>query len=167
VTKATLSKGQTPRQQDKRSPPTQSQLKQELIAEIDTLVMPLMSLMQQDFLESIKPFSLNPGAAILLEHVAKGVKHPKELAHLLETVPPVISAILGELEGKGLLERTIDPHDRRRVQLTLSKDGKKLHEKIRERSMALGGERLSKLSDQELTSLIQIFRKLLEEAGQD
>jgi MarR family transcriptional regulator, multiple antibiotic resistance protein MarR len=138
--------------------------KRDLIAEIDTLVMPLMNLMQQDILESIKPFSLNPGAAILLEHVAKGVKHPKELANLLDTVPPVISAILGELEDKGLIERQIDPNDKRRVKLTLSKEGKKLHEKIRERSMALGGERLSKLSDEELTNLIRIFRKLLEEA---
>ncbi len=137
--------------------------KHDLIAELDTLVMPLMSLMQQDFLESIKPFSLNPGAAILLEHVAKGVKHPKELAQLLETVPPVVSALLGELEDKGLIQRQIDPADKRRVQLTLSKDGKKLHEKIRERSMALGGERLSKLSEKELSSLITIFRKLLEE----
>jgi MarR family transcriptional regulator, multiple antibiotic resistance protein MarR len=138
--------------------------KHDLIAELDTLVMPLMNLMQQDFLESIKPFSLNPGAAILLEHVAKGVKHPKELASLLDTVPPVISAILGELEDKGLIERQIDPDDKRRVKLTLSKGGKELHEKIRERSVALGGERLSKLSDTELTNLIRIFRKLLEEA---
>lgn len=137
--------------------------KNDLIAEIDTLVMPLMNLMQEDFLESIKPFSLNPGAAILLEHVAKGVKHPKELAQLLETVPPVISALLGELEDKGLIQRQIDPDDKRRVQLTLSKEGKKLHEKIRERSMALGGERLSKLNEKELVSLITIFRKLLEE----
>jgi MarR family transcriptional regulator, organic hydroperoxide resistance regulator len=140
--------------------------KHDLIAELDTLVMPLMSLMQQDFIESIKPFSLNPGAAILLEHVAKGVKHPKELAQLLETVPPVISALLGELEGKNLIQRQIDPQDKRRVQLTLSKEGKKLHEKIRERSMALGGERLSKLTDKELSSLITIFRKLLEEEQQ-
>jgi MarR family transcriptional regulator, organic hydroperoxide resistance regulator len=140
--------------------------KHDLIAELDTLIMPLMSLMQQDFLESIKPFSLNPGAAILLEHVAKGVKHPKELAQLLETVPPVISALLGELEGKNLIQRQIDPSDKRRVQLTLSKEGKKLHEKIRERSMTLGGERLSKLTEKELASLITIFRKLLEEGQQ-
>jgi DNA-binding MarR family transcriptional regulator len=138
--------------------------KENLIAEIDTLIMPLMSLMQQDFLESIKPFSLNPGAAILLEHVAKGVKHPKELAQLLETVPPVVSAILGELEGKGLIQRQIDPADRRRVHLTLSKEGKKLHERVRERSLGLSGERLSKLSGEELNSLISIFRKLLAEA---
>jgi MarR family transcriptional regulator, multiple antibiotic resistance protein MarR len=143
---------------------TKAVSKHDLIAEIDTLIMPLMSLMQQDFLESIKPFSLNPGGAILLEHVAKGVKHPKELAGLLDTVPPVISALLGELEDKGLIERQIDPEDKRRVKLTLSKQGKDLHEKIRERSLALGGERLSKLSDGELTSLIRIFRKLLEEA---
>ncbi|MGL4611534.1 MAG: MarR family winged helix-turn-helix transcriptional regulator [Trueperaceae bacterium] len=138
--------------------------KKELIAEIDTLVMPLMSLMQRDFLESIRPFSINPGAAILLEHVANGVKHPKELAHLLETVPPVVSALIGELESKGLIERRIDPEDKRRVKLTLSKQGKQLHEKIRERSMTLGGERLSKLSTDELSSLIHIFHKLLEEA---
>ncbi len=147
----------------KRKRSSKAQLKHELIAEIDTLVMPLMSLMQQDFLASIKPFAINPGAAILLEHVAKGVKHPKELAQLLETVPPVVSALLGELEDKGLIERTIDARDRRRVQLTLSKEGKKLQEKIRERSMALGGERLSKLSSDELSSLVTIFRKLLEE----
>lgn len=128
--------------------------------------MPLMSLMQQDFLESIKPFSLNPGAALLLEHIAKGVKHPKELAQLLETVPPVISALLGELEDKGLIQRQIDAQDKRRVQLTLSKEGKKLHEKIRERSMAFSGERLSKLTEKELSGLITIFRKLLEEGQQ-
>ena len=74
--------------------------KQNLISELDTLIMPLMSLMQQDFMASIKPFAINPGGAILLEHVAKGVKHPKELAQLLETVPPVVSAILANLRIK-------------------------------------------------------------------
>jgi DNA-binding MarR family transcriptional regulator len=137
--------------------------KQQLIAELDTLIFPLMSLMQENFLEAIKPFSINPGGAILLEHVAKGVKHPKQLAQLLETVPPVISALLSELEGKGLLERQIDPQDRRRVQLTLSPDGKKLHDSIRERSLSLSSERLSKLTSDELRTLISIFRKLLEE----
>lgn len=124
--------------------------------------MPLMSLMQQDFMASIKPFAINPGGAILLEHVAKGVKHPKELAQLLETVPPVVSAILAELEEKGLIERHIDPEDRRRVQLNLSDDGKALHEKIRERNQGLSAERLSRLNPQELESLIVIFRKILE-----
>jgi MarR family transcriptional regulator, multiple antibiotic resistance protein MarR len=135
--------------------------KQELISELDAFIMPLMNLMKQDFLEAIKPFSINPGAAILLEHVSRGVKHPKELAQLLETVPPVVSALLSELEDKGLIQRQIDPEDRRRVQLTLSKAGKQLHDKIRERSQGLSGERLSKLSPDELQSLITIFRKIL------
>ena len=126
--------------------------------------MPLMSLMQQDFMASIKPFSINPGGAILLEHAAKGVKHPKELAQLLETVPPVVSAILAELEDKGLIQRHIDPEDRRRVQLNLSDEGKALHEKIREHNQGLNGERLSKLSPEDLQSLIVIFRKILEGA---
>jgi DNA-binding MarR family transcriptional regulator len=141
-----------------------SESKQNLILELDALVMPLMSLMQQDFLESIKPFAIHPGGAILLEHVAKGVKHPKELAQLLETVPPVVSAILSELEDKGLIVRQIDSQDRRRVHLSLSEEGKILHERIRERNQGLSGERLSKLSHEELGVLIVIFRKLLEEA---
>jgi DNA-binding MarR family transcriptional regulator len=140
--------------------------KRDLIAEIDTLIMPLMNLMQEDFIESVKPFSLGPGAAILLEHIAKGVKHPKELAQLMQTVPPVISALLGELESKHLLQRQIDPNDKRRVQLTLSKEGKKIHEEIRQRNMMLGGERLSQLSEKDLSFLITIFRKLLEEGRQ-
>jgi DNA-binding MarR family transcriptional regulator len=76
-------------------------------------------------------------------------------------VPPVVSAILSELEDKGLIQRQIDSEDRRRVQLTLSEAGKDLHEKIRERSQGLSGERLSKLSPDELQSLIIIFRKIL------
>lgn len=136
--------------------------KDHLISELDTLIMPLMSLMQQDFMASIKPFAINPGGAILLEHVAKGVKHPKELAQLLETVPPVVSAILAELEDKGLIERQIDPEDRRRVQLNLSDEGKALHEKIRERNQGLSAERLARLNPEELKSLIVIFRKILE-----
>jgi hypothetical protein len=43
----------------------------------------------------------------------------------------------------------------------LSKAGKQLHDKIRERSQGLSGERLSKLSPDELQSLITIFRKIL------
>lgn len=136
--------------------------KQTLIMEVGELVMPLISLMRQDFMASIKPFAINPGGAILLEHVAKGVKHPKELAQLLETVPPVVSAILAELEDKGLIQRHIDPEDRRRVQLSLSEDGKALHKQIQARSHVLQGERLSRLSPEELQALIQIFRKILE-----
>jgi DNA-binding MarR family transcriptional regulator len=138
--------------------------KQDLIIELDALVMPLMNLMRQDFMESIKPFAINTGGAILLEHVDKGVKHPKDLAQLLDTVPPVVSSLLSELEDKGLIVRQIDSQDRRRVQLTLSDEGQKLLEQIRERNLVLSAQRLSKLNEKELGTLVATFRKLLEEA---
>lgn len=49
------------------------------------------------------------------------------LADTLHVDPGTISAALGRLEGRGLLERTQDPHDRRRVRLWLTKKGHALN----------------------------------------
>lgn len=49
-----------------------------------------------------------------------------QLAILLHVDPGTVSAALGRLEGKGLLERRRDPRDKRRVSLGLTAKGRAL-----------------------------------------
>lgn len=49
-----------------------------------------------------------------------------QLASLLHVDPGTVSASLGRLEGKGLLERRRDPRDKRRTSLGLTAKGRAL-----------------------------------------
>ncbi|WP_122645981.1 MarR family winged helix-turn-helix transcriptional regulator [Enterococcus mediterraneensis] len=58
-----------------------------------------------------------------LDHIDTAVS-PKHLAETMNVSSARIAALLGNLEKKGQISRTIDPDDRRRIQVTLTKKGK-------------------------------------------
>ena len=136
--------------------------KQQLIAELSDLTLPLMWTMRQDALRAFESLGIRPIKALLLELIERGLQHPKDLSDMLDTVPPTISAMLAELEERGFIERHIDPQDRRRVRLTLTHEGQVLRHKMREQWLEAGRQRLAKLSSAELKTLVDIYKKLLE-----
>lgn len=64
------------------------------------------------------------GEPFVLRHLAKhGPCAPSRLAAALGVSSGRISAVLGALEKKGYIERSIDPDDRRGIRVTLTPEG--------------------------------------------
>ncbi len=55
-----------------------------------------------------------------------------EISQLLQVTPPTVTQIINVLEKDNLIERTIDPEDRRSVKIKLSKKGMAAANKARE-----------------------------------
>lgn len=60
---------------------------------------------------------------MVLGSIVKGHRHPGEIAGRLHASKFTVSRALQKLEENGLIERTIDPDDSRRVLLTPTKSG--------------------------------------------
>ena len=133
----------------------------ELCIQLSDLTLPLMWALRQDAVRAFESLGVRPVKALLVELIARGMQHPKDLSEVLDTVPPTISAMLAELEERDLVSRTIDPSDRRRVQLELTPKGQELREQLREAWLDTGETRLSRLSHEEIAALVTIYQKLL------
>ena len=133
-----------------------------LIEGLNQLTMPLMWAMRKAAVRTLEPLGIRPVKMLLLEAIAQGLAYPKELSELLDTVPPAISALLADAEAQGLIRRESDPDDGRRVRLALTPKGDQLREEVRKRWHASDRERLARLSDDDLRTLLRIYRTLLE-----
>ena len=135
-----------------------------LVEELCDYSLQLMRTLRQEALRAFEPLGIRPLQALVLELVAHEVRHPKDLADALDLVPPAVSTLLAELEGRGLIVRQIDPNDRRRVQLTLTPDGESMREEIKDAWFNHSAKLLDKLSPEDIGALITVYRKLIEPA---
>ncbi len=135
-----------------------------LIEELSEFSLQFMWTLRQEAMRAFEPLGLRPVKALLLELIGRGMIHPKELAEILDTVPPAISSMLTELETQDLLARAIDPNDRRRVILQLTEKGQAMRQQLKEAWYKTGVTRLKRLSPEDLAALIRIYRKIVEEA---
>lgn len=133
-----------------------------LIDNLNQLTMPLMWAMRKAAVRTLEPLGVRPVQMLLLEAITQGLAYPKELSELLDTVPPAISALLADAEGQGLIRREGDPHDGRRVRLALTPKGERLREEVRTLWRDNERERLAPLSDDDLRTLLRIYRTLLD-----
>ena len=131
----------------------------DLISELSELTLPMMWQMRQDAVRAFEPLGMRPIKGLLLGLISGGLQHPKELSDVLETLPPAVSAMLSELEQKGLVKRTLDPSDRRRVMLELTPEGEALQGQMHSRWHQVSCERMAHLSDEELKLLVKTFKK--------
>ncbi len=123
----------------------------------------LMWQLRRDIDETFRALDLKPLGVLTLELLTQTSHYPKDLAHALDVAPPVISALLRSLEAKGLIERTLDPEDHRRVSLALTESGREAHARAQRTWRELQRERLARLSSKQLRALARIQRVLLEE----
>lgn len=89
--------------------------------------------------------------------------HPSAAARGMGLPLPTVSHMLKRLEGRGLVERALDPGDLRRFSFRLTEVGERAlqgAEALMERALA---RRLSRLSPQEAQELLRLLA-LLEEA---
>jgi DNA-binding MarR family transcriptional regulator len=85
---------------------------------------------------------------------------PSEFSGALMLTSSGTTKRLDRLEQAGLIERDPDPHDRRGVLITLTRDGVELIDKLTEAHMANEARLLSALTEAERDRLAGLLRKL-------
>jgi DNA-binding MarR family transcriptional regulator len=96
-----------------------------LVEELSHLGYALMRLLLQRAKEVFAKEGLSLLQAEVLRLVREGVNAPSRLAEHLEVQPSQVSHLLASLEEAGLVERHLDPEDRRRVLLRLTPKGER------------------------------------------
>ena len=125
------------------------------------LTLPVMWSLRQEAVRAFEPLGVRPIRVLVLELISRGFAHPKELADILETVPPAISNMLSDLESRGWLRREPDPEDGRRVRLELTDAGRELLGEVQHRWLDVSRGKLAGLDDDQLRLLIATYRSLL------
>lgn len=72
-----------------------------------------------------------------------GARPATQVAQLLDVTPPTVTSLVDALESRGLVARSADPDDRRRVVCSLTPAGRR----ALQRGDVLVGERLGRLLD--------------------
>ncbi|MBB6098324.1 DNA-binding MarR family transcriptional regulator [Deinobacterium chartae] len=105
---------------------------------------------------------------VLLDRVASGALYPRELSTCLALPPSHISRVLDELSGHGLLRRSLDPHDSRRVRLEITPQGHALLEATRATMTQVVEQGLAAFSLEEVrtvTSALERIAAAMQESG--
>jgi len=100
---------------------------------------------------------LTPPLALALRQLLDGPRSQRELASNLGYDPSNITGLADKLEERGLVERHVDPDDRRVRKLVLSSSGRTLMEAMRVR-MREGHPLITNLSAAEQEQLIGLLR---------
>jgi DNA-binding MarR family transcriptional regulator len=114
------------------------------------------------FEAAIAPMDLRPAAYDFLATVAeRGPLSQRELADTLRIDAARIVAMTDELEGRGLVSRSVDPSDRRRNRVALTPEGKSLTGKVRRIAAKVETDLLAALSVPERETLRSLMRRCL------
>jgi len=108
-----------------------------------------------------RPLGLRPEQAFILEMVARGIAHPKELAEAMQLDPSLLSHYLAKVEDAGWIERELDPEDRRRTRLKLTGEGQRLLEAAHEAWRAYTVRVLSEFEPDEIETLRAFLKKIM------
>jgi len=84
----------------------------------------------------------------------------QELAGLARIDPSSMVAVLDGLEERGMVERRIDPEDRRRRAVHLTREGERKWKELQAEARKNGAAFLSPLSADEREELNRLLRKL-------
>lgn len=83
-----------------------------------------------------------------------------EISRLLQMTTSRIAAVLGTLEKKGLVVRTSDAEDKRRVLVTLTQKGLDLGRKKKKRVIDDMSYMLSRLGEQDATEFVRLMKRV-------
>lgn len=105
---------------------------------------------------------LHPSQLKLLMTMHHAPATPSELAKRMEVSMPTISKTIDVLERRGLVERAADETDRRRVLLTMTREGRATLRRVLDRGIEQLSEVLSSASPEELDRIEQGMESLSE-----
>lgn len=146
----------------RRAASTEAAERDQLVARLSSLSLPLMWALRQRAMGVYEPFGVRPTRVLLMELVDRGIDQPKAIAEMLEAVPPAVTAMVNELMERGWLARESDPDDRRRARLRLTQDGGEALREMRAAWHAASRAQLDRFELDHLRSVLHVFGELLE-----
>lgn len=132
---------------------------------LEFLVRDVARLLRRRFEQSAQGLglSLTRAQCFVLVHVARepGLSQAR-LAHLMDVEPIALVRLIDRLEADGLLERRLDPRDRRvwRLYVTETEGATSSLERIRRISAAVTHQALASLSQQDSGALLSALEQL-------
>jgi DNA-binding MarR family transcriptional regulator len=124
----------------------------------------LIHAVMDDSEPALEGLGLSLKALFLLEAVADH-PFPAELARRMHVPPPTVTYLVKQLEAKRFLERQAEPGDLRKFRLVQTPLGRDALTRGRESLGQSLGERLRRISTEEVASFDQIVRKLAGRNG--
>jgi DNA-binding MarR family transcriptional regulator len=95
-----------------------------LVRELSMHAITALRALQHEAQRAFEPLGLRPSQVLVLEMIQRGLDQPKLLADGLGTVQSAVTAVLNELQEVGLIDRSTDPEDRRRVRVSVTDHGR-------------------------------------------
>jgi DNA-binding MarR family transcriptional regulator len=135
----------------------------DLSDEIGSYSLRLMWQLRQRAARAFEPLGFRTTRVLVLECIAQGYTQPKDLHQALGLVPPAISTIIAELEGRGLLERQSDPRDGRRINLNLTPAGETARQQLQEAWLEARRDLNGSLSPKDQATSLRLLQKTLDE----
>lgn len=107
-----------------------------------------------------------PSEMKLLFYIKRGMKSHKEgltvseLSSALDVTSPTVTQLINSVEAGGLVERSMDPHDRRVVRVKLTPEGDELTHKAMESFFGRFHELYEHLGEEQSEQLAELLEKV-------
>lgn len=95
----------------------------------------------------------------------EGSTNFKKLAGALRVTPSTVTGIVDHLVDQGLVSRQEDPEDRRMLSLRITPEGQTLLAELRESTESQISALLARMTDEDLTSLVNGLQALIKAHG--
>jgi len=96
----------------------------------------------------------------ILKHIEGGAVHPGAISKAIHLPNSVITRHLDQLVERGLLERSLDADDSRRIKLTLTKDGQRVVRESNRTICGIVGTRIERLAPARRDAFLSAFAAL-------
>lgn len=101
----------------------------------------------------------------ILEMIRTGIISSTDLAQHLQVSTSAVSQLLNKLENQGYVERTINPENRRKIEITLAVKSIQYFEQTTRLEKEINENIYGQLPQEDLEALSTILKKLITIAG--
>jgi DNA-binding MarR family transcriptional regulator len=105
-------------------------------------------------------YSIDFRLYFILKHIEGGAVHPGAISKAVHLPNSVITRHLDQLVERGLLERSLDPEDSRRIKLTLTKEGQRVVRESNRTICTIVSTRLERLAPARRDAFLSAFAAL-------
>jgi DNA-binding MarR family transcriptional regulator len=143
------------------STPEKTRRPDPLTMEVVELIGDVVARFYEDYEEAAADHTLTGAQARLLSLLSLEPLPMRKLAQKLKCEPSNVTGIVDRLEARGLVERRLDPADRRVKLAAATDEGRRVARSLRE-SLRFAREPLAGLSDEERLALRGLLRRMLD-----